>query len=224
MRESKVLHQFEVFRNFTQNGSGSLSRPGTLSDKYLESSQWRDCIFVNCGTALSATNGNDYMINVDGCWFYDNAVGVYTGAGQALIRNSRFFRSTDMDVKELNDSRSNSIRRCSSVGSRVFYERDAQTITLPSSRVTSIQDCYVSGWTNAGYAILSKATGANCYDPMLVFDCVFVNGPSANPPIKLDRAIQALHSNNSWTHAGTTYTGAQVFANFTANLVAIPVP
>jgi hypothetical protein len=224
MRESKVLHQFEVFRNFTQSGSGSLQRPGTLSDKYLESSQWRDCIFVNCGTALSAINSNDYMINVDGCWFYDNAIGVYAATGQALIRNCRFFRSTDMDVKELNHSRSNSIRRCSSVGSRVFYERDAQTITLPSSRITSIQDCYISDWTNTGYAILSKANGANCYDPMLIFDCVFVNGPSINPPIKLDRAVQALHSNNSWTHNSVTYTGAQVFANFTANLVAIPVP
>jgi hypothetical protein len=223
MRESKFMHQFELFRNFTQNGCGTASRPGTLSAMYLESCHFRDCIFVNCGTALAATNANDYMFNVDGCSFYDNAVGVLTGGGQALIRNSRFYRSTDMDVKELNDSRSNSIRRCSSVGSRMFYERNATTQTIPGSRVTSIQDCYVSGWTNTTQAILSRATGANCWDPMLIFDCVFVNGPSANPPIKLDRPAQVLHSNNSWTHAGTTNTGAALFANFTANLVSIPV-
>jgi hypothetical protein len=224
MRESKFMHQFNLFRNFTQNGCGTASRPSTLSAMYLESCHFRDCIFVNCGTALAATNSNDYMFNVDGCHFYDNAIGVLTGTGQALIRNTRFYRSSDMDVKELGDSRSNSIRRFSSVGSRMVYERNATTVTIPGSRVTSIQDGYVSGWTNTTQAILSRATGANCWDPMLIMDMVFVNGPSANPPIKLDRAAQVLHSNNSWTHAGTTNTGAAVFANQTANLVEIPVP
>jgi hypothetical protein len=222
MRESKFMHQFELFRNFTQNGSGSASRPTALSAMFLESSSFRDCIFINCGTGLSATNYNDYMINVDGCHFYDNAVGVFTGNGQALIRNCRFYRSSTADVVEPNDSRANSIRRCSSVGSRLLYERNS-TISTPTSRITSIQDVYVSGWTNTSHAILSPAVGANCYDPLIIFDCVFVNGPSANPPIKLDRMVQVLHSNNSWTHAGVTNTGAALFAGFTDNLQAIPV-
>jgi hypothetical protein len=189
---------------------------------YLESCHWRDCIFINCGTGLSATNYNDYMFNVDGCHFYDNAVGVSTGNGQALIRNSRFFRSTIADVVEPNDSRANSIRRCSSVGSRVLYERESKAST-PTSRIPSFQDIYVSGWTNTGHAILSTAVGNNCYDPMIIFDCVFENGPSANPPIKLDRPVQVLHSGNSWTHNGVTNTGAALFANQTANLVSVPV-
>jgi hypothetical protein len=223
-QESKALHQFEVFKNFTGIGSGTVERPGSLSARYLESSQWRNCMFINCGTGLSATNSNDFMFNVDGCWFYDNNVGVLTGTGQALIRNTRFFRSAELDVKETNNSRANSIRRCSSVGSGAFYLRDATTTSVSSSRNTVLQDCYVSGWTNTSYAILSKANGANCWDPMLIFDCVFVNGPSANAPIRLDRAAQVLHSNNSWVRNGSTNTGAAVFAGSTANLVSVPVP
>jgi hypothetical protein len=223
-QESKILHQFEVFRNFTGIGSGTVARPSSLSARYLESSQWRNCIFINCGTGLSATNGNDYMFNVDACWFYDNNIGVLTGTGQALIRNTRFFRSAELDVKELNDSRSNSIRRCSSVGSGAFYLRDATTASISGSRNTVLQDCYVSGWTNTSYAIRSTANGANCWDPMLMFDLRFVNGPSATAPIRLDRAVQVLHSNNSWVHNSTTNTGDAVFAGSTANLVSVPVP
>jgi hypothetical protein len=193
---------------------------------HLESSAYRNCVFINAGNALVVWRSNDFMINVDGCLFYDNTVGVYTRLGQALIRNCRFFRSSELDIKEDETGPNQSIRRCSSVGSGAFYLRNAAELTRPRGRNITIQDVYVSGWTNTGWAIRSTAVNAQSYDPMLIFDAVFVNGPSATPPILLNRPVQALHSNNSWTHNGVTKTGADLFNStdgFTTNLVAIPV-
>jgi hypothetical protein len=221
--ESKFNHLYEAFINFTTEGSGTVQNRASDA-MHLESSAYRNCIFINAGTGLVVWRSNDFMINVDGCLFYDNSVGVYTRLGQALVRNCRFFRSSELDIKEDETGPNQSIRRCSSVGSRAFYQRNAGELTRPRGRNATIQDVYISGWTNTdGWAIRSTAVNAQTYNPMLIFDAVFTGGPAATAPILLDRPVQALHSNISWTYSGVTKTGADLFRGQTTNLVAIPV-
>lgn len=221
--ESKFIHMYEAFINFTAEGSGTVQNRASDA-MHLESSSYRNCVFINAGNALVVWRSNDFMIHVDGCLFYDNTVGVYTRQGQALVRNCRFFRSSELDIKEDEVGPNQSIRRCSSVGSRAFYQRNAGELTRPRGRNATIQDVYIADWTNpAGWAIRSTAVNAQTYNPMLIFDAVFTGGPSNTAPILLDRPVQALHCNNSWTYGGVTKTGADLFSNFTANLVAIPV-
>jgi len=221
-KESKVLHQHEAFINFTIEGSGT---PALARDdrRHLESSHYYKCIFINAGTALPVTRSNDFMITVDGCQFYDNNIGVLYRNGSATIRNSVFIRSSECDIKEDAHAPNSSIRRCSSINSAMFYQRSASTATRPRSRNINIQDCYISGWTNTTGAIRSVQLGANAFDPMLIFDCVFVNGPSStSQPIRLDRPVQALHSNNKWIVDTETRTGAQLFTGNTTNIREIP--
>ncbi|MFM7205710.1 MAG: InlB B-repeat-containing protein, partial [Planctomycetaceae bacterium] len=219
-RETKVLHQYEAFLNFRKEGAGTAS--GKPDQRYLESSSYRNCIFINCGTGLAVMQANDYMINVEGCHFYDNGIGVYAGNGEFLIRNSRFFRSSQFDIMNDNSAPSSSIRRVSSVGSNAFYRRRGTTISVSNDQTATLQDCYVADWKNTSFAIQNMAQGATGWDPILIFDCTFENAPSTNPPIRLDRAAQVVHSNNTWTVGGEVRTGAQLFAGQVANLQAIP--
>jgi autotransporter-associated beta strand protein len=219
-RETKVLHQYEAFLNFRKEGAGTAS--GKPDQRYLESSSYRNCIFINCGTGLAVSQANDYMINVEGCHFYDNGIGVYAGNGEFLIRNSRFFRSGQFDIMNDNSAPNSSIRRVSSVGSNAFYRRRGTTVSVSNDQQATLQDCYVTDWKNASFAIQNMAQGATGWDPMLIFDCTFENAPSTNPPIRLDRAAQVVHSNNTWTVGGQARTGAQLFAGQTANLQAVP--
>jgi uncharacterized repeat protein (TIGR02543 family) len=206
--------------NFKQEGAGTAS--GKPDQRYLESSSYRNCIFINCGKGLALMQSNDYIFNVDDCHFYDNGVGVYMHQGEAFIRNCRFFRSREFDIQNDNDAPNSSVRRCSSVGSHAFYKRRATTASISRCQNVTIQDCYISGWTNTAYAIQSTANGANSYDPMLIFDCVFTNGPSTTPPIRLDRPVQVVHSNNKWIMGAEVRTGAQLFAGQLGNLQEIP--
>ncbi len=65
----------------------------------------------------------------------------------------------------------------------------------------------MSGWTNPDGAIRVGT-------PTLIFDCVFTNAPSANPPIPLN-GQSVVHSNNR------TSTGA-LFGGSTQNVVEVP--
>ena len=219
-RETKVLHQYEAFLNFRKEGAGTAS--GKPDQRYLESSSYRNCIFINCGTGLTVMQANDYMINVEGCHFYDNGIGVYANNGEFLIRNSRFFRSSQFDIMNDNSAPNSSIRRVSSVGSNAFYRRRGTTVSISSDQQATLQDCYVADWKNTSFAIQNMAQGATGWDPILIFDCTFENAPSSNPPIRLDRAAQVVHSNNTWTVGGQARTGAQLFAGQIANLQAVP--
>jgi hypothetical protein len=55
----------------------------------------------------------------------------------------------------------------------------------------TIQDCHVSGWTNPDWAICNNWSG-----PLLIFDCVFTDPPSASPPVSLGVPQPVVHSNN----------------------------
>jgi uncharacterized repeat protein (TIGR02543 family) len=197
-RETKVLHQHEVFMNFTAEGAGAARyKP---DQRYLEGSTWNNCLFINCGKGLVLWDANDYVITIDGCEFYDNDYGIYSERGSYYVRNSHFERSKQTDMVSNNDTQGSSARRVTSVGSRAFYER-AGSVGGPQF---TVQDCHISGWTNTDYAIKTTSGARN---PMLIFDCSFKNAPSSNPPVKLDAATPVVHSNNVWTTGGAFVGG-----------------
>jgi uncharacterized repeat protein (TIGR02543 family) len=192
-RETKVLHQHEVFMNFTAEGAGAAQNKP--DQRYLEGSTWNNCLFINCGKGLVLWDANDYVITIDGCEFYDNEYGIYSDRGSYYVRNCHFERSTQADIVSNNDTQGSSSRRVTSVGSRAFYER-AGSVGGPQF---TMQDCHISGWTNTSYAIKTTSGARN---PMLIFDCSFDDAPSSNPPVKLDGATVVVHSNNVWTTGG----------------------
>jgi hypothetical protein len=186
---TKILFEHMAFLNFTEQGSGTTEGPRAARG-YLEGSEWRNCLFVNCGKALAFWQSNDYVFTIDGCEFLDNDYGIWSERGQWYVRNSHFQRSRQADLRNNNDIHGCSARRCTSVDSRAFYER-AGTVGGP---FFTIQDCHVSGWTNPDYAIhSSNKEGAS----MLIFDSIFTNAPSENPPILLGGPTPVVHSNNS---------------------------
>jgi len=204
VRETKVLHQHEAFLNFTEEGSGTAR--GKRNSKgdyqvYLEGSEYRNCLFVNCGKGLVLWDHNDYLITLDGCEFHDNGHGIWSKSGTFFVRNSHFQRSKQADIVNSNDTSGCSARRVTSIGSRAFYERAGSGGGTPFT----MQDCHVSGWTNPDHAI---TTGSRAQKPMLIFDCCFTDAPSANPPIHLQAPTPVVHSNNKWSPGGTLVGGS----------------
>ena len=213
-RGTKVRHIYEAYINFTSIGAGSV--PNKPDQRHIESSVYKSCIFINNGTGLNIPQYNDYLIKVQNCKFYDNNIGIAINNGQAAIRYCRFFRSKTIDINMTGGAPTTSVRLCSSVGSGAFFQRSIPTTNQSRCRNYTIQDCYVSGWKNTSFAIRSGAPNpANSWDPMLIFDCTFVNGPSSNPPIKLEHPVQVLHSNNKWQINGQVKIGAELFTNTT---------
>ncbi len=195
---SNVLHKHSAFMNFTDTGCGS--HPD--SKHYMDSSDWRNCLFINCGKGLALWNFNDYNNTIDGCEFHDNGFGIWNYRGNFYVRNSHFQRSTQADIADTGGIHGNSARRVTSVGSRAFLHHRG------SGSIFTIQDCHVSGWTNPDGAISGGS-------PMLLFDCVFTHAPSANPPIPLNGPASVVHSNNR------TSTAA-LFGGSTENVVEVP--
>jgi hypothetical protein len=191
-RETKVLHQHQAFMNFTEQGSGTAR--GKPDQRYLEGSEWRNCLFVNSGKALAIWDFNDYVITINGCEFHGNDYGIWSERGNFYARNCHFRGSRQADMVNANDTHGSSARRCTSVGSRAFYERGGSSGTL-----FTMQDCHVSGWTHPDHAVLSRERARS---PMLIFDCTFTEAPSTNPPIRLEGSTPVVHSNNKWTTGG----------------------
>ncbi len=201
--ETHVLHEHQAFMNCTEQGSGVTEgpRPGTGGTDYLEDSEWRNCLFVNCGKGLAIWHYNDFLITINGCEFHDNGFGIWCRRGNFYARNCHFQRSKEADIANPGALHGCSVRRCTSLGSHTFLRISGHEMT--------VQDCHVSGWTNPDGAIISGG------QPFLIFDCVFTNAPSANPPIRLNAPAVAVHSNNK------TSTPA-LFGGATENVVEIP--
>jgi hypothetical protein len=195
--ESHVKHEHQAFMNFTDSGSGVTEErpnPPGSGTWYLETPKWSNCLFVNCGKGLAIWHYNDYLYDIDGCSFYDCGYGIWCRNGNFYARNCHFERSRQADVANPGAIHGCSVRRCTSVGSRAFL--------MDSGNIITVQDCHVSGWTDPNGAVISSGSM-----PMLIFDCVFTNAPSANPPIRLDRAKSVVHSNNR-TGTGSLFGGS----------------
>lgn len=189
--ESKVTHQHVAFMNFTDFGCGAVER-------YLESSEWRNCLFINCGKGLwisSGKNAGHFIWTVDGCEFHDNGYGLSSDAGNFYARNCHFERSGQVDISVSVSHPANSVRRCTSIDSRAFIQF-GNSPTTRSDLPLTIQDCHVSGWTNPDWAVRKNWSG-----PLLIFDCVFTDAPSASPPVSLGVPLPVVHSNNQTSTA-----------------------
>jgi len=204
---TKVLFEHMAFMNCTEQGSGATERRTVQG--YLEGSEWRNCLFVNCGKGLAFWHWNDYVFNIDGCDFYDCEYGVYNRRGNFYVRNCHFERSKVVDVTNIQFSVGCSVRRSTSVGSHAFV----QLATAPDGwqGMFTIQDCHVSGWRNPDWAVYSGFTG-----PLLIFDTVFSDAPSANPPIRLAaKRLSVVHSNNRTSTP-------QLFGGSTQHVAEVP--
>ena len=178
--ETEVRHQHEAYRDFTGYGIRIGNEQQLASAEIL----YRNCLFERCGTAVAMLTFNDYNNTFDGCEFIECGTGVYDMKGNFYARNCRFERSTETDFA-IGSEHGDSIRRCVSWRSRRFITE------LGTIAPLTVQDCHVRGWTDPEGAV--HLNGA----PVLMFDCVFSEPPSANPPVRLARDGQhVILSNN----------------------------
>lgn len=189
--ETAIVHTYQAFVNFREAGV----KMGPQQPFATAETEFRSCIFADSEAGLSVIDFNYYNLVVDGCLFQRNGYGIYADRyGQVYVRNSRFEHSRRRDLR-LGSSHKHAVRRCESVGSNAFVE---------GSHVT-LQDCRVSSWTNPDGAIILTSSAA----PVMVFDCVFDNPPSPQPPIRVtDAALRMIVSSNRAQGVERLLTGA----------------
>jgi hypothetical protein len=181
--ETEIDHQHEAFLNFTGSGIRIGHDQTTPGAQATAETTYVNCLFSNCESGLSLMQFNDYNHTVAGCEFRDCGGGINASAGPNFyVRDSHFDRSKTVDVR-VRGEHSLSIRRCTSVGSRLFI--DEETIAP-----LTIQDCQVSGWANPSGAIRLRA------GPVVLFDCVFTRPPTRHPPIILSAGQHLVLSSN----------------------------
>lgn len=173
--ETEVRHQHLGFRDLTE--AGVLAEPGDAFA--LAETLFENCLFENCRRGVSFVQFNDYDYTFDGCEFRACGTGVECVHGNFYVRNCRFEGSREVDILSAPEHGS-SVRRCVSVGSRQFIR-----FTQPVGTMT-IENCRVRGWGSPEGAI--ALAGA----PVMLFDCVFEDGPPGAAPVAVGKAGQRL--------------------------------
>lgn len=176
--ETEIDHKYEAYLNFT----GSGLRVGHNQQLASAETSVENCLFVNCDRGVAMLQFNDYNFSIYGCEFQQCGTGVYCGKGANFyVRDSHFVGSKVTDIS-LAPEHACSVRRTTSVGSRMF-------LVQGSLAPLTIQDCQVSGWTNPAGAISLN------YGPTLIFDCVFTKPPSRQQPIVVANNQHIILSN-----------------------------
>lgn len=172
--EAKNVYRFVNFKNF--QGAGSI--PGVGDNGPASSEQeYRDCLFQSCGFGLYVCGSNYYNYVVANCDFYDCGIAVnMTYFANGYVRRCHFERSRVADVVNSDPCFAFSVRHCTSIGSRRFYEPGK-----PTSKY-QIQDCVVEGWSNMSGAAVEWDPNAQS-----LFDMKFINPPSSFPPVYFTR-------------------------------------
>eukprot|EP01043_Picozoa_sp_COSAG02_P023147 COSAG02_NODE_1228_length_13776_cov_5.546864_2_plen_886_part_00 len=162
--ESRFLHVNLAFDAFTIAGIRAGKKPyGTASAEML----YQNCMFSNSTTGLQLLAANQYDNSLEGCLFADCGIGLDDQIGNFYLRNTRFERSTDVDI--VTSAHSNSVRRVVSVNSSSFVRVQP---TSASSEL-KIDDCRVARWTKPGPAVTFGARG-----PLQVIDSSFTDAPA----------------------------------------------
>jgi hypothetical protein len=122
--ESKIRHQFSVFRGFLYGGL----RAGGSYQSYASSEQQvRNCLFMDSPRyCVSVQDPNYYNHQFHNNDFHNCGIGlsmVYFAQGS--IWRNHFQNSSDTDIEAGEPSYTHSVRRCSSVGSRMFFRHDS---------------------------------------------------------------------------------------------------
>ena len=193
--ESRFLHVNLAFDAFTIAGIRAGMQPyGTASAEML----YQNCLFSNSSAGLQLLAANQYDNSLEGCLFADCAIGLDDQVGNFYLRNSRFERSTDVDI--VASAHSNSVRRVVSVNSSSFVRVETQ----PFSSELKIDDCRVHGWTNPGSAIRFGARG-----PLQVIDSAFSGAPrGATSVIQLSEAATSVVLSGAVSEAGVPLMSA----------------
>lgn len=183
--ETEIDHQCEAYINCKGSGlrvGHNQSIPGAQA---TAETTYDNCLFYNCDRGAAVLTFNDYNHTFAGCEFRGCGTGVYGGKGCNLyVRDSHFVASRVMDVLSMAEH-GVSLRRCTSVGSHMFFQQNSIATAV-------IQDCRIFGWTNTDGAISLN------YGPVMVFDCVFEQGPSGDAPIRTVDSQKLILSNNSY--------------------------
>ena len=213
--ETRIRHQNSKWINF---GTAGIRIGFNTTGGKLETSEvlYENLVFANnghaCGTTgtegfpgcggIAILNFNDYDNTFDGCHFSDNSYGITTDKmANVYVRNSRFERSTVADIV-LAPSAGNSVRRCVSVGSRVFVTSPHHTASNPAT----IQDCRVYNWTGLA------AVTYNLRGPLTLLDNQFVGAASKGGGVAVD-GTPWPQTNQVVMAAGNTVNGAAVGAH-----------
>ncbi|HEY3396068.1 MAG TPA: glycosyl hydrolase family 28-related protein [Armatimonadota bacterium] len=170
--ETRIRHQHENYKNFTESGIRVGKDPTDIASAEM---YYDNCLFQNCAAGISFLYYNDYDNDIAGCEFYDCGIGINCAIGNVYVRDCHFERSTESDIWLCPHSQS--IRRCTSIGSAQFI------MTAPSGASTcemTVQDCRIDRWTNLTGAITNVFRG-----PVTVMDTVFTNPPNTHPPITM---------------------------------------
>ncbi len=197
--ETAMVHKHEEFRNFTEAGI----RIG--HDQVLATAEvhYQNCLFKNSGAGIKTLAYNDYDNWIQGCNFLTNGYGVYCNPGNFNIYECHFEGSTNTDI--YGPIHACSVRRCTSVGSRMFFD----SAFASGKNTIMFENCAVDSWTNTAGAIIFRAGG-----PITITDCKFTNPPSTNPPLKLSQwdgmVLRVISSGNS-------FSGSSSFINLGAN-------
>jgi hypothetical protein len=173
--ESRFLHINLAFDSFLIAGIRAGKKPyGTASAEML----YQNCLFSNSTTGLQLLSANQYDNSLEGCLFVDCEIGLDDQVGNFYLRNSRFERSTDVDI--VASCHSNSVRRVVSVNSSSFIRVEPSS----ASSELKIDDCRVTGWKKIGPAVTFGARG-----PLQVIDSSFTATPTG--------AASAIHMSQS---------------------------
>jgi hypothetical protein len=173
--ETEVQHVNEAFRNFTAYGIRVGNNQQVASAEIL----YRNCLFTNCGTAIGLLTFNDYNNTIDHCEFENCGTGVSSHKSNFYARNSHFANSSNVDFF-IGAEHGCSIRRCTSTDSKQFVYAAGTIAPI------TLQDCQVADWTAPDTAVYVNGS------PVLIFDCVFTNGPSNSVPINSQNSSQDL--------------------------------
>lgn len=192
--EDPVRHQNEAFINFTAPGTyvsgktypscGIMNGISTSTIFSADVLVW-NCLFSNCtnGLDVGCEEANDYQWCIEGCEFENCGTAVNcVQYGMTTIFDCHFQGSTVADIST-NPSLAQSVRCCTSEGSKQFYVIPQSVAFGPQK----IEDCRIDRWTST----VSAIDLGNC-GPTLVADCVFTNPPGSAPPIR-------IHNNNLGT-------------------------
>ena len=141
--EDDIVHEVSRYSNFRAQGIAINPNGVTLTRVASDNILFRNLLVENCPIGIGISSFNDYDNTIEGCLFRNNDVGVYVGAGNAYIRNTRFENSSTVDMRLgwvwwL----VHSVHRVVSAGSNRF---------ITGGGGISIMDCHVESWFGGGY-------------------------------------------------------------------------
>ena len=168
-----------------------------------------NCLFRKARVGIFIPQQNDYIHSITGCSFYEMAIGVQVGQGQAFVRNSHFEGSTDTDIYVGGSTHAQSVRRCTSLNSRMFVRLN-NSPSWPNNLPVTIQDCVVEGWKNIDGAVIGHFRG-----PTTMFDVTF-----KRPPAGARQTIWLANTasyKQTLIHSNVTTEGTQPLINAGAN-------